>query len=79
MTRFLNLRPPYSSVRIASFRKYLTNLVHMLKWPLTMKLNKQQKIMIPFGLKNINIISKNQQIKMVASDMYVVKKVAQHQ
>jgi hypothetical protein len=44
-----------------------------------MKLNKQQKIMIPFGLKNINIISKNQQIKMVASDMYVVKKVAQHQ
>ena len=22
MTRFLNLRPPYSSVRIASFRKF---------------------------------------------------------
>ena len=43
------------------------------------EMKKQQKIMIPFGSKNNNIISKNQQIKMVASDMYVVNKVAQHQ
>jgi hypothetical protein len=43
------------------------------------EMKKQQKIMIPFGSKNINIISKNEQIKMVASDMYAVKKVAQHQ
>ena len=74
----INVRPPYPSVRIASFRKFNKFSAHV-KMAANYEMKKQQKIMIPFGSKNINVISKNEQIKMVASDMYAVKKVAQHQ